>query len=69
MNVLHVTFSLIKMQAPSILVNVLFLEDTEYIIQIQRQTKKLLLLCPKNHTQNFYWAGHPSLYKISQESG
>lgn len=44
MNVLHVTFSLIKMQAPSILVNVLFLEDTEYIIQIQGQTKKLFIL-------------------------
>lgn len=54
MNVLHVTFSLIKMQAPSILFSVLFLEDTEYIIQIQGQTKKLFILFTWNHTQNFY---------------
>lgn len=52
MNVLHATLSLIKVQAPSILVDVLFLEYTEYIIQIRRQTKKLLFLFPKN--QNFY---------------
>ena len=51
--VLHVTFSLIKMQGLSILVNVLFSEATECILYIKRHSKKLVFYSPKTYSGFF----------------